>query len=1534
MRKVNCEACGAPYEVDPRRIPPNGMKMRCPACGASVHVAPEAAAKSPLGKGSLADLDLDLPAPKPPKPAPLGVPKAALPAASLPPVKGPAKQPYAKLPELELSDLPAVKSRSAAKPGAPAAAAPPSAQAGADDDLTDLPAPRINKPGGVPGFKGGFGKESSDLHPSLKKTAPAGLKAVGPRDKPGAADDDLDIDLPAPKVNKPAQPSLASPLDLGPSDPAGDDLDIDLPVPKANKPAPTFASAATPQGLDLDSPLDRREQTAMPKKSFAKPSAATPGNSLTPSASAKPSASAFGIADDLAPRIEVRNSMGPGGSMPKDSLAIEPKPFFASAPPLGMFGNLDEIQDAAKPAPKPAQKPGQKPALANQDLVDLPAPNDLPAVKRANPKATALGLGLGGSMPKDSLDLPAEFGAASAPLPEILGAAEPAPAFGLEDTSTRNALATPSMSELDLPAPRDLPAVKKRPPPKATALGLGAPIASAPKGSFEVQLLGAPSSGGGASASALRSHAEEPRPAATRGAELSLDLPPMSAREGARPELDLGEFERALDNIESKGGGSFGAFGADLDLPPRGGQKRDAGSFGDLEPIALPSAAASNNNTMPAHTMELGATDLMFGGADRGISFGDASGGPAPSSRRADLGLELANDLSSPPPSSRDAGNFGELDLGLGRESSVGIPIAISPRRGLDAKQSFAPRIEDAELVEEAGADEYEDRLKRRRNKKAGKSLPAWAIPVALVAVIGSSGVALGLFTEHGWFGVYLMEQLLPAAGNAEQVRTAIEQAERQAKTDSYVDVRRSLVTLSDARNEAGLNRELLARSLLHEALYQLRFGEDAQSAQRSAAILSRVLERGANVPGLALARAADAARRSELGQAKSLLAQADKNDRYYGLVAGELALLEKQPEVAASAFGDAVKRGEVARGQWGLARAQLSAQKLAEAELAAKAVLAASPRHAPAHTLLAQQALTRGAIDEAFAHARIAAGATPIDGATARPSRAERARALAVEGRVEEKRDHPREAQAAYEQALAGDPFSVPDLLGSGRMLMRLGRPQDALSRFDSALNAKPSTTAGVDGRIPLLDAGLGALQAMLALQRPQEALARATALLAQFPNDPEVKLWHGSSLEALERLDEAEADYRETMEKAPKLFSGYVALSQLLFRRGRPEEAARVLSLASGKVDDSAEVRRMLGNSELVRTHLPEAVHQFEAALHFDPNDPGALFGLATAQRKSGAIDAASATIDRLEKADPTFPGLALERGQIFENRGDYVAAIEAYRKALAQRPGDSELKLRLGAALVTAGQVDEAEGVLGQVLKERPTSAEAEHYLGRVLFARKETAQAAQRFERAVNFDTLRADYHLYLAWALLEQGNFGGALESVQKAIERDPNLGDARWILGRIQLRTGAVKDALVNFQAALRLKPGRVEALAAMGDAYDELRDLNQAIKSYQDALKRAPENAEWWYRMGQLHLDKGHRDDARVALAEAVMRGDRMRDRPSWLAEAHRAYGDVLRESKRAAEAADHYRLFLELAPLGHPDRAEIEQLLYQTRR
>src|SRR5438105_509648 len=70
MFKVECEGCKAPYQVDERRVPVNGLKMRCPKCGASfvVHAPDDGAATelpalaAPKGAGANPPAVADLPA--------------------------------------------------------------------------------------------------------------------------------------------------------------------------------------------------------------------------------------------------------------------------------------------------------------------------------------------------------------------------------------------------------------------------------------------------------------------------------------------------------------------------------------------------------------------------------------------------------------------------------------------------------------------------------------------------------------------------------------------------------------------------------------------------------------------------------------------------------------------------------------------------------------------------------------------------------------------------------------------------------------------------------------------------------------------------------------------------------------------------------------------------------------------------------------------------------------------------------------------------------------------------------------------------------------------------------------------------------------------------------------------------------------------------------------------------------------------------------------------------------------------------------
>jgi predicted Zn finger-like uncharacterized protein len=1598
MLKVKCEACGAPYEVDPRRVPASGLKMRCPSCGASFHVSAQA---------STGAFDLDLPAPKhvdkgragrpagAPHAAPdfadLPAPKARL-AESLPenladdlsdPSNGgpafdldlPAPKTFdvlgtrgnagAALPkpsriapdfagpaagrpaDFDL-DLPAPKG---AAPATFAAKASPPAQSGAgksaDFDL-DLPAPKV---GGFVPAKPGRGAaaaapdkpaparaaepvaarptpSASDMEldlPAPKRASPATPERAAAAPRPSLAgrdlDDGFDLDLPAPKgAPQKAAPAPLGDLDLPAPKPAAAKprrADVDLPAPKPatakssmsdlDLPAPKAAAGQTPFG-DLDLPAPKASAGKSPFGDLDLPGASAGVNDFdldlpAPKAAGKPAHAAepgpretkaggpqksFARPSAAEPAARAAAANKLAANLPKDSLAVDPRPLFAGQRASGALGDLDEMQVSF---------------TGSMSEVDLPAPSNLPAVKKPAPAGTMLGLG---KLAKDSLDIPRGFEHGQAPSLEDRDLL-PAPADLPQAKAAQAKPATKSatLGDFDLPEPPPAGG-KKKPAPGSTMLGLGR---------------------GGVSKD-------------------SLDLSPESRKLPKQTGTALGIGEMLDESLAAPAAEPSlpGGFDLELDLPPPSRGTQDASGPIDLERLSLPSAPAAK--TPFGATMALGADDIEMN--DHGLSFPglegknpfDARGRPRPSNQQT-IELDSMLEFGSQGGAASGAGGnaFGELDFGLDDGPKTGGLPLIAPRPAPmpQPQQGFDTRAVEAELLggEAPLGTEARPRKKKKKARREGKGVPGYVWPIVLVVLIGASGMAAGTFTSYGYFGVYLLEQLLPAAGDPAQVAATIAQAEKIAKSDTFLDVRKSLVVLSDARNEAGLNRELLGRSLLHEALYQLRFGEDAQSAQRSVAILSRVMERGSDAKGLTLARAADAARRGDISSASSLLAQVPTDkDAYRGLVAGEIALLAKQPEAADKAFAEALAQGGGARASWGAARALLARERFDEAEASAKTTLAQSPLHSAALTFLGRRALSRGETAAALDFTRKATGAQKVGGASARPSRADRGEAWALTGQIEQLLEHTREAQAAYEAALAADPLRVDSLIGSGSMLMRMARARDALSRFESALSARPRATPDESGKVPMIEAALGAVQALLILERANEALPRVTALSEQFKDNADIALWQGHTFEALEKWPEAEAAFRRVVELKPDSFAGYVALSQLLFKKGRPEEGARVLAEATGKVKDSAEVRRMLGYSELTRNHLPEAIHHFQAALRFDGNDAGALLGLTTAQRKSGDLGSAEKSLAKLEKVDPGYAGLTLERGQLLESRGDYSAAANAYRTALEARPHDTDLKLRLGAALVTAGRLEEAEAILPEVLKERPTSAEAEHFVGRLLFAKKETAQAVQHFERSIAFDALHAEYHLYLAWAYLDQANLGAALASINKALERDPNLGDARWILGRIQLRTGAVKDAVQNFQLALKLKPGRVEALANMGDAYDQLRDLNAAIRSYQEAVRQVPENGDWWYRLGTLHLDKGSRDEARVTLAEAVLRGDRLIERPNWLADAHRLYADVLREGGRTAEALDHYRTFLNFAQPGHPDRAEIERVVLSGQR
>ena len=1113
-------------------------------------------------------------------------------------------------------------------------------------------------------------------------------------------------------------------------------------------------------------------------------------------------------------------------------------------------------------------------------------------------------------MATDEVDLPAPLGSsdfADLPAPSVGKAGRTKKGGGLDDFGGFDDLPAPKtgarsldfdpfsdLDSADLPAPMsaDLPALKHE-----------------------------------ASPSGFDPFADVDLPAPLHAAG-GTDLPaPLGASLG--PEFDLPAV---------RGGGRAGSLGDEIDLPMAvtdADLPTPAGRSNVPAPISLDSDLPMSRDQQDLPIARDDFMDLEIDGPER-----THGGGPIELDlpEGGDLDLEMDLDLPprrpGPPPLIGQPGAppIGSMpgDDPLARDSAE---LALPEADGLGLSDPPPEAGDGVHRMPRAGGVSPEfDTAPSSARKKIRFKQPPWLMKaVAALLVLGvivGSGFYLGK-TKYGLFGIHLLEPLLPASGDPARVAQAIEEAELIAASDTYLGEREALAKLQTARDGASLNRAIIARTLLHESYNILRYGPNAESSDVADALRVHLRRRGDEAPRVHVALAADALRNSDMSTATAevaLGAQDDPSDPYLDLVAGEIALKSRDGQIALDAFSGALKKHESARAQWGLARAHKVLGNVDEAVAAAGATRTLSPNHAGARVVLAERLISEGELDAAYELLQVPAGLAPVEGVTLRVAKSDRSAALALVARIDEYRGRLGAAREHYDKSIELDTSNTDATLGAARLVLREGVYPDAYARFQTVLGSevRPGAELDVTGKpVVIVQAKLGAAEALLAMGKPEEARVLLADLLTPEPVSAEVELWQGKAAEGLGKSKDAVTHFRNAIRLEPKSVRGYMALAEHYTSTKRPGEAVGVLVEAQKNVEITAEVRRVLGWAELQRNRIDQAIVEFTKALEMEPRDSTAQFGLAVAYRRKWKLDEATAALAKVEELDAKFPGLALEKGRLAEASGDMDAATASYRTALAASPDDPALKSRMGAVLVLTGKYAEAEKLLLEVLDAQPYSAEAEHYMGRVELERGQTETARQRFLRAARIEPENGMFRMYVAWAALESGEMTAALRNLDAALKLDPTLGDAYWLRARIRIRAGTVRDALSDLRKAIELNPTRIEAWAAMGESHYQLGQMKDAIAAFEKAVAGAPEQGYWWYRLGRLQLDEGQRAKALTALAQATRIGDEEPGAKAWVADSHRLTGDIYYAQNKRPEAIVEYGRYLELADREAIDRS-----------
>ena len=235
--------------------------------------------------------------------------------------------------------------------------------------------------------------------------------------------------------------------------------------------------------------------------------------------------------------------------------------------------------------------------------------------------------------------------------------------------------------------------------------------------------------------------------------------------------------------------------------------------------------------------------------------------------------------------------------------------------------------------------------------------------------------------------------------------------------------------------------------------------------------------------------------------------------------------------------------------------------------------------------------------------------------------------------------------------------------------------------------------------------------------------AISRYRDALDYKPNDAEATFRMAESLEKLDEVEDSAAYYQSYLKILPR--GDYAAAAREALARLRPMLGDLVPEARSAQGESEIQ----LGEFSFGLTNYPGAAEHFVHALQLNPRDSMAHLRLAQALDKMGRVAEAreqyEAYLGLLPKSPfaaevrkemarmgpvpapvvaPPKPDITsgLEAGEKEMENGDFAAAAERFRQALAVEPENSRAIFRLAQALEGLGQRDQAAAAYQHYLK----------------------------------------------------------------------------------------------------------------------------------------------------------------------------------------------------------------------------------------
>jgi tetratricopeptide (TPR) repeat protein len=291
---------------------------------------------------------------------------------------------------------------------------------------------------------------------------------------------------------------------------------------------------------------------------------------------------------------------------------------------------------------------------------------------------------------------------------------------------------------------------------------------------------------------------------------------------------------------------------------------------------------------------------------------------------------------------------------------------------------------------------------------------------------------------------------------------------------------------------------------------------------------------------------------------------------------------------------------------------------QLAEAEAAYRSLLKSVPGHFDGQYLLAQLMHAQGRNIEAL-DLLSAAMRTKNDSVVMTNYGA----VLAELGRFDE-------ALAYFDTAIARKPNNTWAVYNRGNVLKKLHRAEDALASFDQAIALQPDFVEALNNRGIIL----------MELRRFDEALASFDNVIRLRPDYVRAFNNKGNILMELQRFEDALASYDKAISLSPGFAEAFNNRGITLQKLGHLDEALASYNKSIELKPDNTEAFTNRGNVLREFNRLDDALVSYHEAITIEPTNAEAFNNRAATLMELGRLDAAQKAAERALELAPRKP------------------------------------------------------------------------------------------------------------------------------------------------------------------------------------------------------------------------------------------------------------------------------------------------------